>query len=241
MPSSKKKKAPASGTIAPRAVTCQAEPERIPPEEVLPPEENPQALPPEETLQTQEPDEAEMPEEVQRSLNPDEQSERSSLSEDTPPVWDKGKAVLHSATWKPLPLQEDTLARTGHSRLPLDDGPRVQLTTSGVVRLPDMGDVNRPGRTQAADPQPSTSRQQLPDSSNRLRALSAASEQSRQNSEDELMQELLSLAREDDISAARAEQAAIRAQEAAADVRNRHTCMNKIVEHLQMSHRRSRS
>jgi hypothetical protein len=38
---SKKKKTPALGTTVPKAVNHQAEPELIPSEEVLPPEENP--------------------------------------------------------------------------------------------------------------------------------------------------------------------------------------------------------
>jgi hypothetical protein len=94
MPSSKKKKTPALGATVPKAMNCQAEPELIPPEEVLPPEENPQVSLPEEVLQMQEPDERAMPEGVQQALNPDEQSEYTSPSKHTPPIIGKEKAAL---------------------------------------------------------------------------------------------------------------------------------------------------
>ena len=112
--SRKKKKTPALSTIRPKTIIHQAEPEPIPLEEVLPPEGGHQVLLPDEGPQEQVPDEAEMPEGVQQPLNPDEQSEYSSPSEDTPPIKNKGKAVLRSTAWRPLPSWEEIPTNMGH-------------------------------------------------------------------------------------------------------------------------------
>jgi hypothetical protein len=123
MPSSRKKKTPASGMTVPKAMNCQAEPEPIQPEEVLPPEENTQVLPPEEVLQTQELEQAVIPEGVQLSLNTEEWSEYASPSEETHPVTGKRKAALQSAPGRNFPSQENTPTRmTFHSHLQQDDG-----------------------------------------------------------------------------------------------------------------------
>ena len=153
--------------IAPKTVIRQAEPEPIPPEEVLPPEGGHQALLPDEGPQTQVPNEAEMPEGVQQLLNPDEPSEYSWPSEDTPPVKNKGKAVLRSAAWRPLPSREEIPINMGPGHPHLDEEVYSQLTTSRVVILPDPGSTPCPRSALTANLQLSISRHQLPDTGNR--------------------------------------------------------------------------